>query len=93
MWVVGELTVLILPGLVVDAHDDFMPEDIDVPLHERHWLREHIISISNQVDVEHLVVPHYAEHSFVVIGSFLREELNDDSGLGLWLDGAFDFGK
>ena len=72
----------------MDAHDDFVSEDVNVPLSDGHWLGKHIVAGSNEVNVHDLVVSHNAEHSLVVTGSLLREELNDDSSLRVGLDGS-----
>ena len=39
------------------------------------------------------MVPYNTEHSFIVAGSFLWEELDDDSGLRVWFDGALSLGE
>jgi len=36
-----------------------------------------------------MVVSDYAEDSFVVVGRVLREELDDNPSLGMWLDRSF----
>ena len=58
--------MLVPPRLVVNSHNDFVPVDVDVPLHQRHRLRENIVAGTDEVDVEHLVVPHRPEGHLAV---------------------------
>jgi hypothetical protein len=55
-------------------------------LEKWHWLVENIIASTNQIHVQNMVVSDNAEDSFVVIGCVLREELDNDASLGMWLD-------
>jgi hypothetical protein len=63
------------------SHDDLVPIDINMSLHEGHWLGENVIASTNEVYIEYKVVPHNAEHSLIVVLRCLRVELNDNSGL------------
>ena len=65
----------------MDAHDDFVPVDIDVPLHQRHWLCKHIEASSHEVNVEDLVVSNNTEYSFVVALALLWIKLNNNPAL------------
>ena len=38
------IAILIFSQTIMDAHDDFMPVDIDVPLHEWHRFGQNIIA-------------------------------------------------
>ena len=59
--------MLISSKLIVDTHDDFMPININVSLHQWHGLGQHIVAGTDEVNVEHIVVSHDAEHSLVVV--------------------------
>lgn len=65
----------------MDPHDHLVAIDVNVPLHERHRLRQHIVARANQVHAEDLVVSDDAEDALVVALSLLRIELNDYSAL------------
>lgn len=73
--------ILVSSNTVVNSHDDLMPIDIDMSLHEGHGLVKHIITSSNKINIQNLMITDYTEHSFVVICCFLRVELNDNSHL------------
>ena len=65
----------------MNAHDHLMSVDINMSLHQRHWLLEHIVAGTHEVNIENLVVPHHAEYSLVVCRCLLREELDDNPDL------------
>lgn len=73
--------MLVPSCLVVHTHDDLVPEDVDMSLHKRHWLAEHVITCTDEVDVEYLMVPHHTEHTLVVVCGHLRVELDDNPRL------------
>jgi hypothetical protein len=75
----------------VNAHDDLVSINIDVSLHQRHRLIQHIVTGTQQVNVENLVVSHHAKYSFIVVRRFLGVELNDNSDLGVGVYCAFSF--
>ena len=77
----------------MNTHDYLVSEDIYVPLHKWHWFLENIITCSNQVNKKALMIPDNAKDSLIVACSLLREELNDNSDLGVWLDGANSLAK
>lgn len=70
-----------------------MSININMSLHKRHWLGEHIEAGSYEVHIENLMVSYNAEHSLVVVGGGLRIELNDDPCLGMGLDCSFSSGE
>lgn len=80
------VALLLPPELVMDSHDNLVPVDVDVSLHQGHRLGKDIEASSDQVDEENLVVPHDAEHPLVVVRSRLRVELDDDPRLGPGFD-------
>jgi hypothetical protein len=65
----------------VDTHDDLVPVYVDVPLHQRHGLAQHVVARANEVNAEDLVVADYAEDALVVALRLLRVELDDDTAL------------
>jgi hypothetical protein len=64
---------------VMGAHNNLMAVNIDVALHEGHWLGEDIEAGTHQINVEHLMVAHNAENAFVVVASALRAEVDHDA--------------
>lgn len=74
----------------MDTHNDLVPVDIYMSLHERHWLVQDIVAAANQVDVHDLVIAYYAEDTLVVVLGLLWVELDDDTRLGFWWDGSFN---
>jgi hypothetical protein len=74
----------------MDTHDDLVSIDIDMSLHEWHRLVQDIIAAADQVDVEHLVVSHYAEDTLVVVLGLLWVELDNYTRLGFRWDGSFN---
>ena len=59
---------------VMDTHDDLMSKNINMSLHQWHWLGEDVVASTNKVNVEHVVVPHNAEDSLIVVLCCLRVE-------------------
>lgn len=90
-WKLDGITMLVSSQLVVNAHNDLVPIDIYMPLHEGHWLGQDIIACSNQVDVEDLMISYNTENSLVVVGSCLRIKFYDDTGLGVRPNGTLSF--
>lgn len=78
--------MLILSQLVVNSHDDLVSVNVDMPLHERHWLSEHIEAGTNEVYIEDLVISYDTEYSLIVVVSSLRVELYDDTSLRMWFN-------
>lgn len=81
-------TVFVVAKFLMDAHDDLMAVDVDVSLHERHWLREDVEAGTHKVHAEDIVIANNAENALVVVASGLREELDDDSCLRVRLNGS-----
>lgn len=75
----------------MDAHDDLMAIDVDMTLHERHRLGQHIVACTDEVHAKHLVVADNAEDALVVALSLLRIELNDYSALRVRLNRPLRF--
>jgi hypothetical protein len=73
----------------MNPHDYLVSVDINMSLHEGNGLCEDIVACSNQVNIEHLMVSHNAEYSFVVVHCLLRREGNYDPGLRLLIGSAF----
>lgn len=61
------IAVLIFSQTIMDAHDDFMPVDIDVSLHEWHRFGQNIIASTYEINVEHLMIPDDTEYPLVII--------------------------
>ena len=74
----------------MDTHDYLVSVDINVSLHKWNRLCQNVIACTNQVNIEHRVVPYSAEYPLIVVCSGLRSECNDDSCLGFCIDGSFD---
>jgi hypothetical protein len=65
----------------MDPHDNLVTIDVNVPLHEGHRLRQHVVARTHQVHAEDLVVSDNAEDALVVALGLLRIELDDYSAL------------
>ena len=90
---IAKFTHLVLSESIMDTHDDLVPIDVNVSLHQWHWLCKHIVAGTNKVNIEHVVVPDNAEYSFVVVcgGSWIK--LYYYSGLGVRFYHTFGLGE
>ena len=61
------ITHLILPKSIMNTHDNLMPINVNMPLHQRHRLGEDIIASSNEVDIHDLMIAHDAEYTLIVV--------------------------
>lgn len=80
--------MLLAYKLVQSAHSDFVSEDVDVALHQGHWLGQYVETGSNQVNEEHFVVLDDAEDALVVVAGAFGAEVDDDARGRVWFDSA-----
>lgn len=75
----------------MDTHYDFVSVYVDMSLHQGYGFRKYVVASSNQIDVQHNVIPHKAEDSLIIIHSLLRSECDNNASLGLGIGSAFHF--
>jgi hypothetical protein len=73
----------------VDAHDNFVSVDVDMPLHEGHWLGQDIEAGADQVHVQNGVLSDDAEDPLVEVRALARGEGHDDPSGGVGVHCAF----
>ncbi len=63
--------------------DDFLPEDIDVPLSQLHRLDQEIVAVTDEIDVHEGVVSSDAVDPLVIVHGVSRSKFNHDPELRL----------
>jgi hypothetical protein len=58
-----------------------VPINIDMSLHQGHWLVLKVIAGTKQVYIQDLMVSNDTEYSLIVVCGFLGVKLNDDANL------------
>ena len=70
-----------------------MPVDINMSLHQWHWLIKNIIASSNQINIKNLMIANDTEYPLVVVNSMLWEEFYYYPGLRMWFYCSFSFAE
>ena len=68
--------MLISSKPVVDTHDDLVSININMSLHEWHWLGQNIVASTNEVNIENKMVSYNTKDSLIVVLSCLWVEFN-----------------
>ena len=71
--------------LSVSTHNHLVAVSVNVPLAERHRLRQHIVACTKEINVKNFVVLDEAEDALIVVASALGAESDDNTlrGVGL----------
>lgn len=72
----------------MSSHDDLVSVDVHMALEKGHWLGQNVEAGAHQVNVEHAMVTHHAENTFVIVSSAGRFEVDNDSLARMRLDSA-----